>query len=39
MITTKDGEQIFATQTAYLSNAVKDLCHFLNTRVQHYSEA
>ena len=35
MITTKDGDQIFATQTAYLSNAVKDVCHFLNTRLQH----
>jgi hypothetical protein len=32
MISAKGGEKIFATQTTYLSNAVKDVCHFLNKR-------
>jgi hypothetical protein len=32
MISAKGGERIFATQTVYLSNAVKDVCHFLNKR-------
>lgn len=34
MIVAKGGDQIFATQTSFLSNAVKDVCHFLNTRTQ-----
>jgi hypothetical protein len=32
MIIAKGGDQIFATQTSFLSNAVKDVCHFLNSR-------
>jgi hypothetical protein len=32
LIIAKGGDQIYATQTAILSNAVKDVCHFLNTR-------
>jgi len=32
LIVAKGGDQIYATQTALLSNAVKDVCHFLNTR-------
>jgi hypothetical protein len=32
LIVAKGGAQIFATQTSFLSNAVKDVCHFLNTR-------
>jgi hypothetical protein len=34
LIVAKGGEQIFATQTVLLSNAVKDVCNFLNTRAQ-----
>lgn len=32
MVIQKGGDTIFATQTALLSNAVKDVCRFLNTR-------
>jgi hypothetical protein len=32
MVIQKGGDTIFATQTTLLSNAVKDVCHFLNTR-------
>jgi hypothetical protein len=32
MVIQKGGDTIYATQTALLSNAVKDVCHFLNTR-------
>jgi enolase len=32
MIIAKGGDTIYATQTQLLSNAVKDVCHFLNTR-------
>jgi len=32
MVIQKGGDPIFATQTALLSNAVKDVCRFLNTR-------
>jgi predicted RNA-binding protein YlqC (UPF0109 family) len=28
----KGGDAIYATKTVLLSNAVKDVCHFLNTR-------
>jgi len=34
LIVAKGGDTIFATQTSFLSNAVKDVCHFLNTRAQ-----
>lgn len=30
MVIAKGGDTIYATQTALLSNAVKDVCHFLN---------
>lgn len=32
LVIAKGGDQIYATQTALLSNAVKDVCHFLNTQ-------
>jgi hypothetical protein len=32
MVIQKGGDTLFATQTTLLSNAVKDVCHFLNTR-------
>lgn len=32
MVIQKGGDTIFATQTTLLSNAVKDVCRFLNTR-------
>src|SRR6516165_1346036 len=38
MISAKGGEKIFGTQTVYLSNAVKDVCHFLNTRPQPHTQ-
>jgi hypothetical protein len=28
----KGGDSLYATKTILLSNAVKDVCHFLNTR-------
>ena len=28
----KGGDSLYATKTVLLSNAVKDVCHFLNTR-------
>jgi len=34
MIIAKGGDPIYATETALLSNAVKDVCNFLNTRAQ-----
>jgi hypothetical protein len=34
LIIAKGGDQIFATETVLLSNAVKDVCNFLNTRAQ-----
>ena len=30
----KGGDTIFATQTSFLSNAVKDVCKFLNSHTQ-----
>jgi len=32
MIIAKGGDSLYATKTVLLSNAVKDVCHFLNTR-------
>ena len=32
MVIGKGGDTLYATKTALLSNAVKDVCHFLNTR-------
>jgi hypothetical protein len=32
MIIAKGGDSLYATKTVMLSNAVKDVCHFLNTR-------
>jgi hypothetical protein len=32
MVIAHGGDTIYATQTTLLSNAVKDVCHFLNTR-------
>jgi hypothetical protein len=34
LIIAKGGDTIYATETALLSNAVKDVCKFLNTRTQ-----
>lgn len=34
LIVAKGGDTIYATETALLSNAVKDVCKFLNTRTQ-----
>jgi len=34
LIVAKGGDTIFATQTSFLSNAVKDVCKFLNTHTQ-----
>ena len=34
MVIAKGGDTIFATQTSFLSNAVKDVCKFLNTHTQ-----
>ena len=34
LIVAKGGDTIFATQTSFLSNAVKDVCHFLNKRTE-----
>jgi hypothetical protein len=31
-IIAKGGDSIYATKTVLLSNAVKDVCHFLNSR-------
>jgi hypothetical protein len=31
-VVAKGGDSIYATKTVLLSNAVKDVCHFLNTR-------
>jgi hypothetical protein len=32
MIIAKGGDSLYATKTVLLSNAVKDVCHFLNSR-------
>jgi hypothetical protein len=32
MVIAKGGDTLYATKTVLLSNAVKDVCHFLNTR-------
>ena len=32
MVIAKGGDTLYATETAFLSNAVKDVCHFLNTK-------
>jgi hypothetical protein len=32
MVIGKGGDSLYATKTVLLSNAVKDVCHFLNTR-------
>jgi len=32
MVIAHGGDMIYATDTAMLSNAVKDVCHFLNTQ-------
>jgi hypothetical protein len=32
MVIAHGGDTIYATETTLLSNAVKDVCHFLNTR-------
>jgi hypothetical protein len=32
MLIAKGGDTLYATKTVMLSNAVKDVCHFLNTR-------
>lgn len=32
MVIRHGGDTIYATETALLSNSVKDVCHFLNTR-------
>jgi hypothetical protein len=32
MVIAKGGDTIYATKTALLSNAVKDVCHFLGTQ-------
>ena len=32
MVIAHGGDMIYATETALLSNAVKDVCHFLNTQ-------
>ncbi|MGA8012841.1 MAG: hypothetical protein WB949_10485 [Candidatus Acidiferrales bacterium] len=32
MVIAKGGDTLYATKTVMLSNAVKDVCHFLNTR-------
>ena len=37
MISAKNGEKIFATETVYLSNAVKDVCNFLNRQPRQHS--
>jgi hypothetical protein len=34
LIIAKGGDTIYATETALLSNAVKDVCKFLSTRTQ-----
>jgi len=34
MVIAKGGDTIFATQTSFLSNAVKDVCKFLNSHTQ-----
>lgn len=31
LVIAKGGDTVFATQTTLLSNAVKDVCHYLNT--------
>jgi hypothetical protein len=32
MVIAKGGDTLYATKTVLLSNAVKDVCHYLNTR-------
>jgi hypothetical protein len=32
MVIAKGGDTLYATKTVMLSNAVKDVCHFLSTR-------
>jgi hypothetical protein len=32
MVIAKGGDTLYATKTVMLGNAVKDVCHFLNTR-------